>query len=116
MSTSIALRISKLEKELELLKMEILKETKDITTKTKVPKKKLKIEECGNKKSLEIFTINELKNWLKKRFIDFKNLTVKNEFIKLVWKEINISEFESEPESESDSETEYEYEYEYYYE
>ena len=110
---SIALRISKLEKELELLKMEILKETKDITT--KVPKQKLKIEDCGNKKSLEKFTINELKNWLKKRFIDFKNLTVKNEFIKLVWKEINMSD-DPHSESDSESETEYEYEYEYYYE
>ena len=106
--SSIADRISKLQKELELLKFEVKKE--------KEYKKPKNIEDCKSKDELKKFTVIELKEWLKKKKINVKKITEKHkdDFVKIVWE--NISEdYESEYSSDSDIDSEEE-EWEYYYE
>jgi hypothetical protein len=109
-SSSVASRISKLEKELSELKVE-LSETKKKTSKPK------KIEDCKNMNELKKFTVTELKEWLKKKKINVKKVTEKHkdDFVKIVWENIS-DEYESESDDSDESDLESDEEWEYYYE
>jgi hypothetical protein len=92
MSATIASRISKLEKELESLKVELNKENKD-----KDSKKPKKIDDCESIEQVKKFSVTELKEWLKKKKINVKKLSEKHkeDFVKIVWQEIS-EEYESD--------------------
>ena len=109
MSKSLLSKISKLEKELADLKMEIGK-----TTKSAKPKG---IDKCESKDELNKFSVSELKEYIKKKKIDVKKITEKHkaDFVEIVWKYINDSEEESEESENSDESEESEDEYEWYY-
>ena len=109
MSANIAARISKLEKELENLKVE-LKKDKGI-------KKPKKIDDCETIEQVKKFTTIELKEWLKKNKINVKKVTEKHkdDFVKIVWENIS-SEYESDySEEDSDEDSDSDDEWEYYY-
>ena len=113
MSANIAARISKLEKELESLKVELNKEN-NVNKGVKKPKK---IDDCESIEQVNKFTTVELKEWLNKKKINVKKVAEKHkdDFVKIVWENIS-SEYESDysdEESESDIESD---EWEYYYE
>jgi len=104
-SSTIAAKILKLEKELNQLKVSLKKNVK----------KPKYIDECETKEQLELFTLDELKNWLKKNEINVKKITEKHksDFVEIVWENIS-SDYESEYSDESDEEND-EDEWEYYY-
>jgi hypothetical protein len=119
MSATIAARISKLEKELESLKVELNKENKDQKDqKNKGIKKPKKIDDCESIEQVKKFTTIELKEWLNKNKINVKKVTEKHkdDFVKIVWENIS-SEYESEysDEDESDGDEDESDEWEYYY-
>jgi len=116
MSKSLLSKISKLEKELADLKMEIGK-----TAKSAKPKG---IDKCESKDELNKFSVSELKEYIKKKKIDVKKITEKHkaDFVEIVWKYINKSDSEEESEESEESEnsdeseeSEDEYEWYYYY-
>lgn len=117
MSSTIASRISKLEKELESLKVELNKENND--QKNKGSKKPKKIDDCESIEQVKKFSVTELKEWLKKKKINVKKVSEKHkeDFVKIVWQEISeeyesdYSNDESGDESGNDSD-----QWEYYYE
>ena len=86
--SSFAKKIAAIQKSLDALKMELNK-----------PKK---ISDCESKDQLKLFTTKELTAWLKKNKVDFKKTKekYKNDFINIIWNEL---ESESESESETDS-------------
>ena len=100
-SSSIFSKIAKLEKELNELKLKV---------KPSVNKPK-KIEDCESRDQLELFTLTELKDFLKKKEINVRRINEKHksDFVEIVWE--NISD-----EYESDYSDEEEDEWEYYYE
>ena len=112
MSKSLLSKISKLEKELADLKMEIGKGDKG--AKSAKPKG---IDKCESKDELNKFSVSELKEYIKKKKIDVKKITEKHkaDFVEIVWKYINDSEEESEESENSDESEESEDEYEWYY-
>jgi hypothetical protein len=113
MSYTIAARISKLEKEIDSLKIEFSKDHKDKGT-----KKPKNIDDCESIEQVKKFTTVELKEWLKKNKINVKKITEKHkdDFVKIVWQEIS-SEYESEYSDEDYDSDDYESdEWEYYYE
>ena len=99
MSKTLLSKISKLEKELADLKMEIDKSAK--------PKG---IDKCESKDELNKFSVSELKEYIKKKKINVKKITEKHkaDFVEIVWKYINKSDSEEESEESED-------EYEWYY-
>jgi hypothetical protein len=106
MSKTLLSKISKLEKELADLKMEIGK-----TAKSAKPKG---IDKCESKEALYEFSVSELKEYIKKKKINVKKITEKHkaDFVEIVWKYINDSDDSEEEEEEEESEDEYEW---YYY-
>jgi hypothetical protein len=111
MSSSVASRISKLEKELSELKVELSETKKKTSTKPK------KIEDCKHINELKKFTVTELKEWLKKKKINVKKVTEKHkdDFVKIVWENIS-EEYESESDDPDESDLDSDEEWEYYYE
>jgi len=105
MSSTIYARISKLEKELESLKVE-LKESS-----VKKPKK---IDDYETKEQLKKFSVTELKEWLKKKKINVKKVSEKHkdDFVNIVWENIS-NEYETESDDQSDIESDEEWEYYY---
>jgi len=103
MSKSLLSKISKLEKELADLKMEIDKGAK--------PKS---IDKCESKEALYEFSVSELKEYIKKKKINVKKITEKHkaDFVEIVWKYINDSDDSDESDESEESEDEYEW---YYY-
>ena len=108
MSKTLLSKISKLEKELADLKMEISK-----TAKGAKPKG---IDKCESKEALYEFSVSELKEYIKKKKINVKKITEKHkaDFVEIVWKYINKSDSDDSEEEEEESE-ESEDEYEWYY-
>ena len=106
--SSVASRITKLEKELNALKVELNSSEK---------KKIKKIEDCTKKDQVEKFPVSELKEFIKKKKIDSKNASNKEDFVKIVLKFLkNLNKEESEDEYEDESEYEDEDDqWEYYY-
>ena len=102
---SFASKIAKLEKELNELKVSL----------KKIVKKPKYIDDCETKEQLELFTIDELKNWLKKNEINIKKVTEKHksDFVEIVWE--NISDEYSSDYSEESEEPGSDEEWEYYY-
>ena len=101
-AAKISARITKMEKELNALKIELNKVEEKSTT-VKKPKK---IDDCESIEELKKFSVTELKEWLKKKKINVKKVSEKHkeDFVKIVWK--NISEEYSEEEEEEESENE----------
>ena len=102
---SFASKIAKLEKELNELKVSLKKNVK----------KPKYIDDCETKEQLELFTIDELKNWLKKNEINIKKVTEKHksDFVEIVWE--NISDEYDSDYSEESEEPDSDDEWEYYY-
>ena len=124
--SSIASRIAKLEKELNKLKVELEKQESSDSS-DKKEKKSKKIVDCTSKSQIDKFTVAELKDFIKKKKLDSKNASVKEDFVKIVFKyvktlnkeeeEVSSSgsssgEYEESEEDEEDQEEEWEY---YYY-
>jgi len=112
MSKTLLSKISKLEKELADLKMEISKSAKSAKPKG--------IDNCDSKEELNKFSVSELKEYIKKKKINVKKITEKHkaDFVEIVWKYINDSEPDdsdySEESEDEDEESEDEYEWYYY--
>jgi len=102
---SFASKIAKLEKELNELKVSLKKNVK----------KPKYIDDCETKEQLELFTIDELKKWLKKNEINIKKVTEKHksDFVEIVWE--NISDEYASDYSLSSEEPGSDEEWEYYY-
>ena len=100
--SSIKSLISKIEKDLNALKISMKKESKKKEQKKKVIKKI--IDDVKKKSDLKKFTVAELKEWIKKNNINTKKLEKlhKDDWINIVWKTIKKNS-----ESSSDSESEY---------
>ena len=105
-SSTIASKIAKLEKELNELKVSLKKNVK----------KPKYIDECETKEQLELFTLDELKNWLKKNEINIKKVTEKHksDFVEIVWENIS-DEYDSDYSEESEEINSEDEEWEYYY-
>ena len=75
--SSIISKISKLEKELAELKFQVNK-GKSVKTKPK------KIEDCESKDQLELFSLSELKDFLKKKrwYLEASNIRL---FLQMLW-------------------------------
>lgn len=103
-AASTVARITKIEKELNALKMELNK----IEKKSNIKKPK-KIEDCESIEQLKKFSVTELKEWLKKKKINVKKVSEKHkeDFVKIVWK--NISEEYSDDSGSEESEDGWEY-------
>ncbi len=99
--SSIASRIAKLEKELNKLKVELEKENTSSSDKKKTKPKK--IEDCTRKDQIEKFTVAELKEFIKKKKLDSKNASYKEDFVKVVLKYVKTLNKEEEEISSSDS-------------
>ena len=94
--------------ELQLGKLKLMLTAKPAEKKSVQRKRKGKpesIESCKKKSDLEKFTITELKDWIKANGIDTKKLEKKHkeDFVKLVWKNLKESAKESSGESSSES-------------
>jgi hypothetical protein len=124
--SSIASRIAKLEKELNKLKVELEKQehSESSDSSEKKEKKPKKIEDCTSKSQVEKFTVAELKDFIKKKKLDSKNASIKEDFVKIVFKYVKtLNKEEEEVSSSSSSSGEYEDsseddeedEWEYYY-
>ena len=124
--SSTASRIAKLEKELNKLKVELEKQESSDSS-DKKEKKSKKIVDCTSKSQIDKFTVAELKDFIKKKKLDSKNASIKEDFVKIVFKyvktlnkeeeEVSSSgsssgEYEESEEDEEDKEEEWEY---YYY-
>ena len=117
MSNKLLSKISKLEKQLAEIKLE-LKGGKSVkSANTAKPKK---IDEVESKEQLNKFSVTELKEYVKKNKINVKKITEKHkaDFVEIVWKYLNDSDSDdsgsdgSGEEEEDDEEEEYEW---YYY-
>ena len=97
MSKDLNKRLAALEKEMNALKVEIKKEEK------KTAKKPKKIDDCDTIDQVKKFTVTELKAWIKKNKIDVKKIEekYKDDFVKIVWK--NIKEYSSDNSSDYSS-------------
>lgn len=99
---STASIIAKLEKQLNALKV-----STKASKKTEKVSKKLKISEVTKKSDLKKFTVAELKEFIKKKkYVTKKTDKLhKDDWIDLIWKnlDINSSSSESDESSESDS-------------
>ena len=126
--SSIASRIAKLEKELNKLKVELEKQESSDSS-DKKEKKSKKIVDCTSKSQIDKFTVAELKDFIKKKKLDSKNASVKEDFVKIVFKyvktlnkeeeEVSSSgsssgEYDDEDDQEDDEDQEDEWEYYYY--
>ena len=110
MSATLLNRLAELEKEIKAIKKEISKESakEPVKEKSKKPKS---IDDCKTKEEINKFKVVEIKAWITENDIDVKNLDekYKEELIKIVWKNLNVSEGE-ETETEDAGD-----EYEWYY-
>jgi hypothetical protein len=123
--SSITSRIAKLEKELNKLKVELEKQeySESSDSSEKKEKKAKKIVDCTSKSQIEKFTVAELKDFIKKKKLDSKNASIKEDFVKIVFKYVKTLNKEEEEVSSSgsssgeyeESEDEEEDEWEYYY-
>ena len=102
-SSAIASKIAKIEKDLNELKISLGGDKKKIL-------KPKYIDDCESKEQLEMFSLTELKDWLKKNEINVKKITEKHksDFVEIVWENIS-SEYESDYSSEEETEWEYYY-------
>jgi len=107
-AAKIAARITKMEKELSDLKMELNK-VEEKNTRVKKPKK---IDDCESIEEVKKFSVTELKEWLKKNEINVKKVSEKHkeDFVKIVWKNIS-EEYSDEEEEQEDEESEDGWEY-----
>ena len=114
-------KISKLEKELAQIKLEIGKGGKstkgDKTTKGAKTAKPKDIDYCESKEELNKFSLSELKEYIKTNKINVKKITEKHkaDFVEIVWKYINENSDDSDDSKEESEEEEEEYEWYYYY-
>ena len=126
--SSIASRIAKLEKELNKLKVELEKQESSDSSEKKEKKPK-NIVDCTSKSQIEKFTVSDLKEFIKKKKLDSKNASIKEDFVKIVFKyvktlnkeeeEVSSSgsssgEYDDEDDQEDDEDQEDEWEYYYY--
>ncbi len=113
MSASLLNRLAELEKEIKAIKKEISKESAKEPTKEKTKKPKT-IDECKTKDEINKFKVAEIKAWITENDIDVKNLDekYKDDLIKIVWKNLNVSGEESEDSEDSEDAGEG---YEWYY-
>ena len=97
MSATLLNRLAELEKEIKAIKKEISKEsTKEpVKEKSKKPKS---IDDCKTKEEINKFKVAEIKAWITENDIDVKDLDekYKEDLIKIVWKNLNVSEGEDE--------------------
>jgi len=111
MSATLLNRLTELEKEIKAIKKEISKEsTKEpVKEKSKKPKS---IDDCKTKEEINKFKVAEIKAWITENDIDVKDLDekYKEDLIKIVWKNLKVSEETETDESEDAGEG-----YEWYY-
>jgi len=114
--SSVAKKIEQIEQiELELGKLKLMLTEKAAGKSKTVAQRKRKdkpdsIEACNKKSDLEKFTVKELKEWIKKHKIDTKGIKEKHkeDFVKLVWKNLKklaVEESSSESDSSESSES-----------
>jgi hypothetical protein len=105
--SSIAKQISKLEDQLNKLKLKASKSKEPKAAKSKKCKgKQCAIESCDKKTELAKFTKKELLDWIKNKQITLKEASkkLKADLVKFVWKHLD-TDCDSDSESDSDCET-----------
>ena len=107
--SSIAKQISKLEDQLNKLKLKASKSKEPKAAKSKKCKgKQCAIESCSKKTELAKFTKKELLDWIKDKQITLKEASkkLKADLVKFVWKHLDTdSDSETDTDSDTDSET-----------